>query len=113
MMFLVFVLPVAYWKIFDNEDKNSPVNIPVKTNGKAMTILLLLVLLSAKGFQADAQTVYSLQDCRKMALSTMSREKFGIGSNGCPTGKKSAFTRYFPKVTASGAYLSIPVTHSV
>jgi outer membrane protein TolC len=104
MVFLVFVLPVAYWKIFDHEDKIRPANIPVGNSGKAKTILLLFLLLTVKSLQAEAQTAYSLRDCRKMALANNTLVKNSeLEVLAARQVKKSAFTRYFPKVSASGA----------
>ncbi len=51
MVFLVFVLPVAYWKIFDNEVKIRPVNVPARNSGKVRTIILLFVLFTVKSLQ--------------------------------------------------------------
>ena len=103
MMFLVFVLPVAYWKIFDKKDPRV-VEIPAGKGPKISMIFPLFLLIAAGNVNADAQTAYSLEECRKMALANNALIKNSeLEILAAQQVKKSAFTRYFPKITASGA----------
>jgi outer membrane protein TolC len=67
-------------------------------------LTFLLIAIATAGL-SQAQTVYSLEDCRRLALShnkevLMAQEKVKVADNM----KKAAFTQYLPNISANGAY---------
>lgn len=67
-------------------------------------LTFLLIAIATAGL-SQAQTVYSLEDCRRLALShnkevLMAQEKVKVANNM----KKAAFTQYLPNISANGAY---------
>jgi len=51
----------------------------------------------------SAQNKYSLEQCKTLALQNNTRIKNSqTGTGSLETGKKAAFTNYFPKISATG-----------
>jgi multidrug efflux pump subunit AcrB/outer membrane protein TolC len=103
MVFLVFVLPVAYWKMFDSNDGKKPSGQPPKHNGFVRNLSLILVLLTGSFLHAEAQNRYTLDDCLKLALQNNTLVKnSNLEIKAADQVKKAAVTRYFPKTSATG-----------
>lgn len=67
------------------------------------TILMASLSLSEYGIQA--QTVYSLDECKQMALqNNIKIRKANLGISQAQEQEKEAFSKYFPTVSASGSY---------
>src|SRR5574344_2250132 len=67
------------------------------------TILMASLSLSEYGIQA--QTVYSLDECKQMALqNNIKIRKANLGISQAQEQEKEAFSKYFPTVSASGTY---------
>lgn len=67
---------------------------------------MMLALLFAAFFSMDAQTVYTLSDCRRMVIEHNKQLK--VAAEQVASAKnleKAAMTQYLPNVTANGAYL--------
>ena len=69
-------------------------------------ILNITVLFILFGFGIQAQTVYTIEDCRNMAIQNnkdllISKEKVNAAKNI----EKAAKTQYLPNISAKGAYL--------
>ncbi|MDR1501623.1 MAG: TolC family protein [Prevotella sp.] len=65
--------------------------------------ITLLILLSAIGLQLQAQTKYSLDGCKQMAIENNRKIKNSIlDAEAAKEAKKEAYTNYFPSVSASG-----------
>ena len=67
---------------------------------------IFLWMLAMLAFHAAAQRALTLEECRQLAIQNnkelrISAEKIRMADNE----KKAAFTQYFPKLSASGAYL--------
>lgn len=65
--------------------------------------IFTFLLLSLVGLQTYAQTIYSLDNCKAMALEnnrTLKNSRLEIKAS--QEGQKEAFTNYFPSVSASG-----------
>jgi multidrug efflux pump subunit AcrB/outer membrane protein TolC len=102
MVLLVLFLPVAYWMVFRNEDNIKAA--PAKQNGSIHTVVVTLALLMASGgfWTAEAQTPYSLEQCKKLALENNTQVKnANLEVLASRQVKKSAFTNYFPKISAT------------
>ena len=103
MVFLVFVLPVVYWLIFRGIDKSSGEKSerrPIAaTAGAIMAGLILLLATPA----LNAQKTYSLADCKNLALeNNVGIKNAGLEIEASKQTKKMAFTRFFPKIEATG-----------
>ena len=67
---------------------------------------IFLWMLAMLAFHAAGQRALTLEECRQLAIQNnkelrISAEKIRMADNE----KKAAFTQYFPKLSASGAYL--------
>jgi multidrug efflux pump subunit AcrB/outer membrane protein TolC len=104
MVFLVFVLPVAYWKLFEQNEEVKPVASSTKQNGRSLLIILTLIFFSGCALQVEAQNSYTLEDCLKLALENNTLVKnSNLEIQAAQQVKKSAVTKYFPKTSAAGA----------
>ena len=69
-------------------------------------VFILLILAAFSGSWLEAQEVLTLEECRQLAVEhnkelKISEEKIRIAGNE----KKAAMTKYFPQISAEGAYL--------
>ncbi|HEX2968758.1 MAG TPA: efflux RND transporter permease subunit, partial [Bacteroidales bacterium] len=96
MILLVFILPVAYWRVFNVADKRN-----ARLNGVKGSMLIVLLMLPAAS--AFSQNSYSLEQCRTLALENNTRIKnAGLEVQASQQMKKEAFTKYFPSISAEG-----------
>ena len=104
MVLLVLTLPVAYWLIFRNTDKKK-VRVTIEQisgNRKFKPVVLTLLILMGLSTGLSAQSNYSLQECKKLALQNNARVKNkALDVQVSEQEKKAAFTKYFPQVDAS------------
>lgn len=113
MVLTLFVLPVLYAVIYAKQENNSPkakkhlpyANIAEKT----LPVLILGVLIAigscipAEGFAQNQTRTLSIDSCKTLALQNNKKIKdadFDVKSS--LETKKSAYTNYFPKVSAMG-----------
>ncbi len=104
MVFLVLILPVAYWLIFRNADKNKK-KVTLKdlvNNGKVKPAILTLVLILGMSPFLQAQNNYTLEQCKTLALQNNVQVKNKmLDVSASEEVKKAAFTKYFPQVEAT------------
>ena len=104
MIFLVLILPVAYWLIFRNADKNKKkVSIQeLANNGKVKPAILTIVLILGMSPFLQAQNNYTLDQCKKLAIQNNVQVKNKIlDVSASEEVKKAAFIKYFPQVEAT------------
>ncbi len=103
MVLIVFILPVAYWMIFKNADnKNNLVKPNKKSRVLNPAVATIVVFLLAGLSNLNAQTVYTLEQSKQLAIENNVRVKnAGLEVEASKQVKKSAFTNYFPKVSAT------------
>jgi len=66
---------------------------------------ILMASLGLSGYGIQAQTVYSLDECKQMALqNNIKIRKANLGISQAQEQEKEAFSKYFPTVSASGSY---------
>ena len=114
MFFIITMIPVGYWMVFRIQDHKRILKneggrfemmrrkIRMRTTGVGILLLLMFIV-----FPAHAQNkVYSLSECRKMALeNNYLMKKSRLQIDMAKQQKKEAFTKYFPIVSANGSYL--------
>lgn len=102
MVLTLYILPVLYWLFYRSEDKRvSVAKVPVKGALKAAVVALILIASSSTS--VIAQKSYTLDQCRQIALENNIRIKNGnLEVEASGQMKKAAFTRYFPKISATG-----------
>jgi outer membrane protein TolC len=70
-----------------------------KMKNNIITVLILCLSV----YQAQAQEVYSLEKCKRMALENNAKVKNAqLSVEAAEQAKKEAFTKYFPDVSATG-----------
>jgi multidrug efflux pump subunit AcrB/outer membrane protein TolC len=103
MIMLVLILPVGYWQLFKNED--NPVRALGKPTGSIPATAVTIMMLVAFGTfsqKAYTQEPYTLDYCKRLALENNRQLKnSNIEILASQQVKKSAFTNYFPKISAS------------
>ncbi|MGM9846798.1 MAG: TolC family protein [Muribaculaceae bacterium] len=69
--------------------------------------ILLTILLTLSCYFCNAQTkVLTLEDCRELAISNNKELKIsGMEISVAENERKAAFTKYFPRISASGTFL--------
>ena len=67
------------------------------------TILLLTFVVTVSCMHA--QRMLTLEECRNLAIGNMSYKSLAKRSRWRITEKKAAFTKYFPQLSANGAYM--------
>lgn len=104
MVFLVLILPVAYWLIFKRVDKRKE-RKRLKVSSKIRIIkpaLITIILLLGLNIYASAQNKYTLEQCKTLALQNNTLVRNGnLEIEASQQVKKSAFTNYFPKISAT------------
>jgi outer membrane protein TolC len=66
--------------------------------------IITLLILCLSVYQAQAQEVYSLEECKRMALENNAKVRNAqLSVEAAEQAKKEAFTKYFPDVSATGA----------
>lgn len=105
MIFLVLILPVAYWLIFRNVDKNKKkITLQDLVNNKKLkpAILTVALILVMSPF-LQAQNNYTLEQCKTLAIQNNILVKNKVlDVKASEQVKKAAFTKYFPQVEATG-----------
>ncbi len=72
---------------------------------KRLFSTILMASLGLSGYGVQAQTVYSLDECKQMALqNNIKIRKANLGISQAQEQEKEAFSKYFPTVSASGSY---------
>lgn len=72
---------------------------------KTITIGLLVIMPGIGGVFVYADTLYTLQQCKELALKNSLKIKSGeLAVDASAETKKAAFTAYFPKISAMGNY---------
>ncbi len=95
---IVTVLPIAYWKIFE---KNEKINRR-KTNRALGALLVGCCLCVPSASYAQQPLRLSLDSCRSLALRNHYDVKNSqLAIESAKETKKYAFTRYFPTISAS------------
>ncbi len=110
MVLLVLILPVAYWLVFRNVDKNKvKVTIDdVINKAKIKPALLAVLLVLGLSSAVSAQTSYSLDQCKSMALQNNAEVKNKLlDVKASEEVKKAAFTKYFPQVEATALMFKV------
>jgi multidrug efflux pump subunit AcrB/outer membrane protein TolC len=105
MVFLVLILPVAYWLIFRKVDKNKKkVSIlDLVNNRKVKPAILTMVLILGMSPFLQAQNNYTLEQCKTLAVQNNILVKNKVlDVKASEQVKKAAFTKYFPQVEATG-----------
>jgi len=105
MVFLVLILPVAYWLIFRRVDKKSKrLTIQdIVNNGKVKPAILTMVLMLGLGTFLQAQNNYTLEQCKNLAQQNNVQVKNKmLDVKMSEQVKKAALTKYFPQVEATG-----------
>jgi outer membrane protein TolC/preprotein translocase subunit SecF len=98
MVLLVLILPVAYWLIYRGEDKKT------RKKGLLKPALITLLLLLGCFHPVTAQNSYSLEQCKNLALQNNIKAKNKtLEVRSSEQQKKEAFTKYFPKISATAA----------
>ncbi|MDP4208555.1 MAG: efflux RND transporter permease subunit [Bacteroidota bacterium] len=107
MVLTLFVLPLLYSLAYSDKQKNSGFwSIPF---GKPL-MLLLLLLIPAMASQAQTKEVtLSLDSCKHLAIQNNKKIKeAGYEVGASEEQRKSAYTNYFPKVSASAIAMRSP-----
>jgi multidrug efflux pump subunit AcrB/outer membrane protein TolC len=96
MILTLFVLPVLLSKVYHSR-KAAKKLLPTKT----MAVVIILVI-SALANKVEAQTL-SLDSCKQLALLNNNRIKGAyFDAKAATEERKSLFTNYFPKISATG-----------
>ncbi|MDD4003934.1 MAG: efflux RND transporter permease subunit [Elusimicrobiaceae bacterium] len=96
----LYVLPVAYWKYSGDEEETARGGAVMRTNKS----LFMLALLACPVFCAQASAGMTLADYKKQALAHNNELKqSALEDEAAQQAVRSAFTSYFPKVSAVGA----------
>ncbi|ADQ80547.1 acriflavin resistance protein [Paludibacter propionicigenes WB4] len=107
MVLTLFILPVLYTIIYRNEKKGKPKSkhIPYSNIKKITPLIMLFVVMGtfmSTGSHAQSRTL-SIDSCKIYALKNNKTIKNAdLEVKSALETKKSAFTNYFPKVSASG-----------
>jgi len=102
MVLTLFILPIMYWLVYRKEDKKLPAK-GGSISGVLKPIAVTIVLLIGFAQFSTAQTSYTLEQCKKLALENNAKVKdrtFGVDIS--KQIKKAAFTKYFPNISATG-----------
>lgn len=107
MVLTLFILPVLYTIIYRNEKKGKPKSkhIPYSNIKKITPLIMLFVVMGTfMSTEAHAQNrTLSIDSCKIYALKNNKIIKNAdLEVKSALETKKSAFTNYFPKVSASG-----------
>lgn len=102
MVLLVLILPVSYWRLYDREDTSTRRAAHKAKSIKPLALVLTGTLLLGGSLTLPAQDTLSLDQCRMLALENNTTLKNAyLEIEASEQLKKSAFTNYFPKVSAS------------
>jgi multidrug efflux pump subunit AcrB/outer membrane protein TolC len=102
MVLTLYILPVLYWLLYRYEDKKRPAPAII-SGGAIKTAVITILFATGSSFMANSQTVYSLSKCKQMAVENNLRIKSGnLDVESSLQGKRAAFTKYFPTISASG-----------
>ena len=105
MVLLVLILPVAYWLIFRGVDKKrkSVHHKTLKSDVNLKPAIMITVFMLGFGTVALAQNRYSLEQCKTLAVeNNVMVQNSNLEIEASKQVKKSAYTNYFPKVSAIG-----------
>lgn len=92
MIFILTILPVAYWLVYKKAD------IKMKKNKLLITLLVLFVSGSI-----SAQETYTLDQCKELAKKNNIALKIDqLSVEEASQANKESFTNFFPKVKATG-----------
>ncbi|WP_353121015.1 efflux RND transporter permease subunit [Dysgonomonas capnocytophagoides] len=97
MLFILSVLPVAYWLVFRNHDKNNKMKINIK---KSPVIVFICLLISVHMFSQDNYTLDQMK--LKAKENNVSLKSAMLSIEQSKEKEKEAFTHYFPKIEANG-----------
>jgi len=103
MVFLVLILPVAYWLIFKRVDIKKEKKRLKALSKKIITapVLITLVLLLGLNNYVSAQNKYSLEQCKTLALQNNALiRNSNLEIEASKQVKDAAFTKYFPRLNA-------------
>lgn len=105
MVLLVLILPVAYWLIFRGVDKKrKPVHHnTLKSDVNLKPAIMITVFMLGFGTVALAQNRFSLEQCKTLAVeNNVMVQNSNLEIEASKQVRKSAYTNYFPKVSAIG-----------
>ena len=103
MVLLVLILPVSYWLIFKNTDKNKEKETieQLSNSGNMKPAILSILLIVCVSPFANAQS-YTLEQCKEMALhNNVEVKNSELSVRSAQAVKKAASTKYFPHVDAT------------
>lgn len=102
MFLTLYILPVLYWTLYKHEDRSMPGR--TKGSGGALkTALVSVAIITGFTMVAQGQKVYTLDQCKQLALQNNIRIQNGILEvESSRQVQKAAFTKYFPSVSATG-----------
>jgi multidrug efflux pump subunit AcrB/outer membrane protein TolC len=104
MVLTLFILPVLYAMVYKNETKRKTVkkHIPYNNTHQALPMILLLIALTFPVVGRAQHPALSLDSCKMLAVRNNFKIKEAVSEvTQSDEQKKSAFTNYFPKVSAS------------
>jgi multidrug efflux pump subunit AcrB/outer membrane protein TolC len=102
MILTLYILPILYWLLFRNEDRKTSHRGKSQSPVLATAVVTLILAAGSAGL-VQGQATYTLEQCRKLALDSNIRIKNGaLEIKASDQGKKAAFTKYFPTVSATG-----------
>jgi multidrug efflux pump subunit AcrB/outer membrane protein TolC len=98
MVLLIFILPVSYWLIFERTDKMKARKAGISYVKPVLATVAMLLMFNMSGY---SQKIYSLDSCKRMALTNNAAVKNAqLEVEASQQVKKEAFTKYFPTVSA-------------
>lgn len=98
MVLTLYILPILYSLIYKEKVKK----LGIAANLSKLTMIILLFSLSVTATNATAQNL-SLDSCKALAVKNNALIKNArLEINASEQVKKSAFTNYFPKISATG-----------
>jgi multidrug efflux pump subunit AcrB/outer membrane protein TolC len=102
MILTLYILPVLYWLLYRHEDKKTSARVTPE-NGALKAALISVALIAGIAVSVQGQNVYTLEQCKQLALQNNLKIRNGsLETEAALQGRKAAFTKYFPTVSASG-----------
>jgi outer membrane protein TolC len=98
MVLIVLILPVAYYLLFKGTDKK---RVKLPASGIIKSIALLVFLSIGTGYSVSGQNVYTLEQCKALAVkNNVTVKNSRLETEASEQTKKAAYTKYFPSVSA-------------
>jgi len=103
MVLTLYILPILYWFIYKDKVKSSD-SESENSNKRALKVIgLSIVFIIGFNQFTNAQSTFSLEQCKQLALKNNVQIKNGnIEIDASKQVKQAAFTKYFPSISATG-----------